>query len=200
MNLDDLRARAEAATEGPWYHGGDPRVSQQMFEPHELIVSPTCPIIEFESGEQGVADAEFAAHAREDIPALLAEVERLRSAGACPACTERCAEERGDALDESGDVSGSASPGAGPRPSVHNPITKSYAIDQITDIEHLRRVAHRMWEAFAACHAQSAHSMAVLSGFQTCEPCQAHIRGDRDTGCEQYQQWQRKVSDGFGSV
>jgi hypothetical protein len=82
MNLDEIRARAEAATEGPWYHGGDTRVSQQMFEPHELIVSPTYPIIEFQSGEQGVADAEFAAHAREDIPALLAEVERLRSAGA----------------------------------------------------------------------------------------------------------------------
>jgi hypothetical protein len=87
-----------------------------------------------------------------------------------------------------------------PRPSVHDPITKSYAIDQITDIEHLRRVAHRMWEAFAACHAQSAHSMAVLTGFQTCEPCQAHVGGERDTGCEQYQQWQRKISDGFGSA
>jgi hypothetical protein len=87
-----------------------------------------------------------------------------------------------------------------PRPSVHNPITKSYAIDQITDIEHLRRVAHRMWEAFAACHAQSAHSMAVLTGFETCEPCLAHIGGDSESACEQYQQWQRKVSDGFGSV
>jgi hypothetical protein len=31
---------------------------------------------------------------------LTAEVERLRSAGACPACTERCAEERGEAAGE----------------------------------------------------------------------------------------------------
>jgi hypothetical protein len=34
------------------------------------------------------------------LPALVAEVERLRSTAACPACTERCAEERGEAAGE----------------------------------------------------------------------------------------------------
>lgn len=84
------------------------------------------------------------------------------------------------------------------RPSIHNPITKSYAIDQITDIEHLRRVAHRMWEAFAACHAQSAHSIGALMG--ECKECLQYITGAREDGCKEYRQWQRKVSDGFGSV
>lgn len=90
-----------------------------------------------------------------------------------------------------------ASPTA--RPSVHNPITKSYAIDQITDIEHLRVVAHRMWEAFHASHQQTAHVYAVLTGFETCAECAAVQNGDTD-GCEKWQAWQRKVHDGFGSV
>jgi hypothetical protein len=75
--LEEIRARAEAATEGPWYYGGDTRVAQEMFQNHELIVSPTYPIIEFEPSEQGEADAEFAAAARTDVPALLDEIDRL---------------------------------------------------------------------------------------------------------------------------
>lgn len=85
------------------------------------------------------------------------------------------------------------------RPSVHNPITKSYAIDQIEDIEHLRKVAHRMWEAFSAAHAQAAHACGVLMRDE-CRECAEALAGDRETGCEQWQAWQRKVSDGFGSV
>jgi len=79
LDLNAIRARADAATEGPWYFGGDTAVAQEMFQNHELIVSPTYPIIEFEPGEQGEADAEFVAHARTDVVALLAEVEQLSS-------------------------------------------------------------------------------------------------------------------------
>ena len=86
-----------------------------------------------------------------------------------------------------------------PRPSVHDPITKSYAIDQITDIEHLRKVAHRMWEAFQAAHAQAAHACGVLMR-EECRECVDALAGERENGCEQWQVWQRKVSDGFGSV
>ena len=87
-----------------------------------------------------------------------------------------------------------------PRPSVHPTLTKSYAIDQITDIEHLRTVAHRMWEAFSACHKQSAHAIAVLMDYESCTQCMAHIGGDSDSACERYEEWQSKVRDGFGSV
>lgn len=89
---------------------------------------------------------------------------------------------------------------ADPRPSVHDPITKSYAIDQITDIEHLRRVAHRMWEAFAASHQQSSHIFGVLTGMTPCDGCSAAFSGEDEDACEEYRAWQRKVTDGFGSV
>lgn len=86
------------------------------------------------------------------------------------------------------------------RPSVHDPITKSYAIDQIEDIEHLRAVAHRMWEAFFAAHSQAAHTIGVLRGDWHCEDCMAAFAGERDTACEQWQAWQQNVTAGFGSV
>jgi hypothetical protein len=87
------------------------------------------------------------------------------------------------------------------RPSIHNPITKSYAIDQITDIEYLRTVAHRMWEAFSASHQQTAHVFAVLMGYDgACPQCMERIEGISEDACEKWQEWQRKVSDGFGSV
>jgi hypothetical protein len=86
------------------------------------------------------------------------------------------------------------------RLSAHGRLTKSYAIDQITDIEHLRAVAHRMWEAFFAAHSQAAHAIAVLMDYESCTQCAAHLGGDADVGCEKWQAWQRKVTDGFGSV
>lgn len=86
-----------------------------------------------------------------------------------------------------------------PRPSVHFPFTKSYAIDQIEDIELLRRVAHRMWEAFAACHAQSAHAIGALA-MGECEPCRKYCTEDGAEPCAEWKAWQAKVSDGFRSV
>lgn len=91
-------------------------------------------------------------------------------------------------------------PDTAPRPSCHPTLTKSYAIDQITDIEHLRRVAHRMWEALSACHQQSAHAMGVLMDPGSCRQCLDYIGGDAVEGCEEYQAWQSKVTAGFGSV
>lgn len=63
--LEAISKRAEAATEGPWrramykVRGGD--MNYEMADPPRIV------------------DAEFIAGAREDIPALLAEVERLRT-------------------------------------------------------------------------------------------------------------------------
>lgn len=87
-----------------------------------------------------------------------------------------------------------------PRPSVHPPLTKSYAIDQIEDIEHLRVVAHRMWEAFFAAHSQAAHAIAALMDWTPCTACMAAISGETEHGCSEWQEWQRKVDVGFGSV
>lgn len=87
-----------------------------------------------------------------------------------------------------------------PRPSKHKTYTKSYAIDQIIDIEHLRAVAHRMWEAFFAAHSQTSHAIGVLMDWTPCTACMARLDGTRETGCQEWEDWQRKVSKGFGSV
>ena len=65
--LEAIRKRAEAATEGKWFT-----------DDAELYVSADGYVEVAEAYEK--ADAEFIAHSREDIPALLAEVERLRTA------------------------------------------------------------------------------------------------------------------------
>ncbi len=71
--LAAIRARVEAATEGPWeactWDAMErPHVStaNQHNHGHDLPFTPS--------------DAEFIAHAREDVPALLDEVERLTAA------------------------------------------------------------------------------------------------------------------------
>lgn len=87
----------------------------------------------------------------------------------------------------------------GKRPSVHSPMTKSYAIDQITDIERLRAVTHRMWEAFAACHEQSAHIIGALVGDGGCSTC-ATALFEEGQPCDRYAAWQKKITDGFGMV
>lgn len=72
-DLSAIRARAEAATPGPWKNqlpgrsyvvrAGNKRIAEMMT---------------FTSEERD-NDATFIAHARADIPALLAEIERLQS-------------------------------------------------------------------------------------------------------------------------
>jgi len=66
----EIRARDAAATPGPW----------SANEPTGFVVDPTGqPLAIFGGGLQDRADAAFIAHAREDVPTLLAEIERLRS-------------------------------------------------------------------------------------------------------------------------
>lgn len=65
--LQAIEARAEAATEGPW-HSEDGLVDMGMDKPTiDLIREDNCR-----------ANADFIAAARTDIPALVAEVRRLR--------------------------------------------------------------------------------------------------------------------------
>lgn len=86
------------------------------------------------------------------------------------------------------------------RPSGHDPITKSYAIDQITDVEHLRAVTHRMWEAFFAAHSQATHAIGVFMGSTSCAACWDAMCAGEGAGCEKWQQWQATVDKGFGSL
>lgn len=77
LDLTAIRARAEAATPGPWRRDGNHLAKIRGFD------GDTVARIVYESNEEGFgpqneADATFIAHARTDIPALCAEVERLR--------------------------------------------------------------------------------------------------------------------------
>lgn len=80
VQLEAIRKRASLATEGPWATGtGYEQASRGNYvfttEGFGAIVAAEC------GGDCVLedADAEFIAHARTDIPALLAEVERLRA-------------------------------------------------------------------------------------------------------------------------
>lgn len=72
--LAEIQARTEVATEGPWIVDG----------PAQCGPGDTLTVHPVENGgtlayvQPSWGDAEFIAHAREDIPALLAEIDRLR--------------------------------------------------------------------------------------------------------------------------
>ena len=66
--LDAIEQRAHAATEGPWE-------ASAHRTGHYLVICPDCGV----RGGYERADAEFIAHARSDVPALVAEVRRLRA-------------------------------------------------------------------------------------------------------------------------
>lgn len=50
-----------------------------MFSESDFVLPGDTPLMQFEPDRNGPADAEFVAYARQDVPALLAEVERLRA-------------------------------------------------------------------------------------------------------------------------
>ena len=74
MNLDAIEARAKAATPGPW------RVTLDFGDPGEIHgPDGEIDLYVFYDGPQITYDGEFITHAREDIPALTAEVRRLKA-------------------------------------------------------------------------------------------------------------------------
>ena len=82
--LDEIRQRAEAATQGPWVAHGN-TVEQVKTGRHQVVgtelTGPKYPkYMTYERLTTKNEDATFIAHAREDIPYLLAEVGRLRAA------------------------------------------------------------------------------------------------------------------------
>lgn len=90
--IAEIRQRAEKATKGPWTVGNDEviglgieQTSRGSFT-YEAQLARVLDLFDREDENVGrrhlgsqEADAQFIAHAREDVPALLAEVERLRA-------------------------------------------------------------------------------------------------------------------------
>ena len=70
-----IRTREEAATQGPW------RVEDDSSDLNRWVLSEdgTLVIGFGYIGNRTQEDAEFTAHAREDVPALLSELDRVRT-------------------------------------------------------------------------------------------------------------------------
>jgi len=83
LDLDAIEARAKAATPGPWNYEHDTELEKgcrcgSCLEPIDGRM-----IVESRKHDMvAVADARFIAHAREDVPALIAELRRLREENA----------------------------------------------------------------------------------------------------------------------
>jgi len=71
--LDEIKAREQAATSGPW----EVKVKGNTVESHQVMSTGNEPICSAISPK--TKNAQFIAHARTDIPALISEVERLTS-------------------------------------------------------------------------------------------------------------------------
>ena len=108
LDLEAIKARAAAATEGPW-EWDDPTIGQHWSRPQ-----PWATVVDDEvkcgdycyggssSPIKSDADGQFLAHAREDIPALVTEVERLRTLHKDRAALIRAVSAAQDAGDDAG--------------------------------------------------------------------------------------------------
>ncbi|MFD6240573.1 hypothetical protein ACFWFV_13775 [Streptomyces diastaticus] len=74
--LAEIAARIKAATAGPWCTDGAEIYQGDEYSWDAFWVGETC---RADEADGGTVDAAFIAHARTDVPALLAEVERLRA-------------------------------------------------------------------------------------------------------------------------
>ena len=92
--LNEIEARANAATKGPWHPENDPDEFPQVLGPirkGDRIVVQSWIAPEVSSGE----DAEFIAHARTDVPDMAAALRSVLELHApdytypdCPKCSE----------------------------------------------------------------------------------------------------------------
>lgn len=81
LDLTEIVIRANEATPGPWHEGHiDTDTCVHIGDYGWVAAGPNRPEYDVDS-DQGRADAEFIAHARSDVPELVAEVRRLRAAG-----------------------------------------------------------------------------------------------------------------------
>ncbi|MUL39608.1 hypothetical protein FZ103_00165 [Streptomonospora sp. PA3] len=102
LDLDAIEARTDAATDDPWGVEAVGSSLMVMHRGHCTVVA----ILGDLSDPQARPDAEFIAHARADVPALVAEVRRLRAelATARRQERERCADALWPYIEASADL------------------------------------------------------------------------------------------------
>lgn len=71
LDIDLIEARANAATPGPWSEAWDGEIHAANEDWELVMLVP--------EGDDRPADCAFVANAREDVPALIAEVRQLRT-------------------------------------------------------------------------------------------------------------------------
>lgn len=76
QELQAIEARANAATPGPWYYAYEGSSDWSVFQ-DGTDTRPVASLHRWHKAE--CPEAVFIAHARQDIPALVAEVRRLRA-------------------------------------------------------------------------------------------------------------------------
>ncbi|HEV2929940.1 MAG TPA: hypothetical protein VGW74_14705, partial [Propionibacteriaceae bacterium] len=188
LDLDAIEARADAATPGPW-HG-----EHEQYEGRELLCvsigdygwvcsGERSPEYDIDS-EQGKADAEFIAHARTEVPALVAEVrglraelERMRRAWwKMQAFRDKNADGmiaeimRLRAELKTARATDPAGPAAPTTP---------------------REVAEQLRWAMIGQHQAAGHRLSVFAFGEECKPCQrAADECDGDLVCEPARKWQ----------
>ncbi|MCT1366604.1 hypothetical protein M4D50_01130 [Rothia sp. p3-SID1597] len=78
LDLEAIKVRANAATEGPWgYQFASPTMAGEVWN-LRIAGKPGIRMVAQEY-QHGSANAEFITHARTDVPALVSEVERLQA-------------------------------------------------------------------------------------------------------------------------
>lgn len=80
LDLDAIEARATAATPGAWAYDQIPETGECRVIWDGNGAAERDSVYAITSGGSLACNAEFIAHAREDVPALIAEVRRLRIA------------------------------------------------------------------------------------------------------------------------
>ena len=79
INLDEIKERCEKATGGPWWNESGvihaPHWDKSLPEGAQCLPADTYN----GNGRDWHDDAEFIAHAREDVPALVGELEHYRA-------------------------------------------------------------------------------------------------------------------------
>lgn len=101
QQLDDIEARANAATKAPWFATKDDTDTPVVFVNRTSPKGVTYSSVLWNADWATEADGEFTAHARTDVDVLLAEVRRLNAAltairhlhkdspmGPCPVCID----------------------------------------------------------------------------------------------------------------
>lgn len=170
LDLDAIEARAEAATPGPWGTVDDgslmaPYVSVAC-DDGPIITCPEC----HTAGGGRRADAKFIARTRTDVPALVAEVRRLRAMLDLPAGIRwdltrwRC-----DRCDATGTWTGDTDPAA------VDPVTAAAAEAHRHAADHQRWDAERLSAtppetAPCQCRAFPMHPTSTCPNHQTSAP------------------------------